>query len=71
VNATFHENVFVAEPQADAYIRLARWAALDVGVGYRAIGGGDRIGNVDVNHRLSGVSGSIPRQIGGRSRTGS
>ena len=71
VNATFHEHVFVAEPQADAYIRLTRWAALDVGVGYRAIGGGDRIDNINVDHQLNGVSGSISVQIGGRSRTGS
>lgn len=50
---------FVFEPQATFTLRLARWAQLGLGVGYRLTEGG---GSLD--ERLRGVSGSVSVRLG-------
>lgn len=55
----FHEQFFVAEPQADVTFRIASWGRLDAGAGYRAIGAGH--GN---ERRLRGATASISFQVG-------
>ena len=57
------EYFFVAEPQASAVIQFARWARLNVGVGYRLTAGA---GPLDDD--LSGASASIAIQFGGGAR---
>ena len=50
---------FIAEPQADLLVRLTRHLRLEVGAGYRLIGGADGFAD-----RLRGASGSIALQVG-------
>ncbi len=52
------EAFFVAEPQADLLVKLTRKLRLDMGVGYRLIGGA-----YNLNNRLRGPSGSVALQI--------
>lgn len=54
------EDFFVAEPELDVRLRLARTVRLTGGVGYRLIGAGHR-----GDSRLRGAVGSIALQIGG------
>jgi hypothetical protein len=56
-----NDDFFIAEPQVNALLSLTKWMRLDVGVGYRLIGGADLLGD-----DLRGISGSIALQIGGR-----
>lgn len=56
-----NEDFFIAEPQVNAVLSLTKWMRLDVGVGYRLIGGADLL-----NDDLRGISGSIALQLGGR-----
>jgi hypothetical protein len=58
-----HEYFFVAEPQASLILHFARWARLDVGVGYRFTAGAGPL-----DDELSGVSASVAVQFGGASR---
>jgi hypothetical protein len=53
---------FVAEPQANLLINISRRMRVNVGVGYRAIGGTEGIDN-----RLRGATGSIALELGGSS----
>jgi hypothetical protein len=53
-------DVFVAEPQADLLVNLARRIRLDWSVGYRVVGA-----DGDFDRRLRGVTGSVGLQIGG------
>ena len=55
-----HDDFFVAEPEADVRIKLAKHARLTAGVGYRFAGAEHR----DTN-RLSGAVGSLGIQFGG------
>jgi hypothetical protein len=57
------EYFFVAEPQAGVVLHFARWARLDLGVGYRFAAGAGRL-----DDELSGASASIAIQFGGTSR---
>jgi hypothetical protein len=56
-----NDDFFIAEPQVNALLSLTKWMRLDVGVGYRLIGGADLLGDDP-----RGISGSIALQIGGR-----
>jgi hypothetical protein len=56
----FREHFFIAEPEADVRIRLAKGFNLTGGVGYRLIGDAAREGD-----RIRGVTGSVALQIGG------
>jgi hypothetical protein len=58
----FRQNFVVAEPQGDVILRVARHVRVDIGAGYRLIGGADGI-----NDRLRGATGSVSVQIGGPS----
>jgi hypothetical protein len=58
----FDEGFFVFEPQAELVVSLARWARLNVGFGYRAIGDAD-----GMESRLRGASGGIALELGGSS----
>jgi hypothetical protein len=58
----FDEGFFVFEPQAELVVSLARWARLNVGVSYRAIGDADGMEN-----RLRGASGGVALELGGSS----
>jgi hypothetical protein len=53
------ETFFVFEPQANVTWRLARWLALNAGVGYRLVAGADFL-----DDELRGVSGNIGLQFG-------
>jgi opacity protein-like surface antigen len=54
-----NDGFFVAEPEANLIVHLARNARLMVGVGYRAIASSEN------NTRLRGATGSVALQIGG------
>jgi hypothetical protein len=56
-----NEDFFIAEPQLNAVMSLTKWLHLDVGVGYRLIGGADLL-----SEDLRGISGSVALQLGGR-----
>ena len=56
-----HDGFFVAEPQLDLLVKLTDRLRLTSGVGYRLIGGAERI-----DDRLRGVTGTIGLQIGGK-----
>jgi hypothetical protein len=58
----FDQGFFVAEPQAELLIGLARNVRLNCGVGYRAVGAANGVEN-----RLRGVSGGIGLEFGGAS----
>jgi hypothetical protein len=55
----FDQEFLIFEPQADLLVRITRSIRLDAGVGYRVIGGAERVEN-----RLRGVTGSIGLQFG-------
>ena len=57
------EYFFVVEPQASVVWHFARWARLDVGVGYRLTAGAGAL-----DEDLRGASGSVAIQFGGASR---
>jgi hypothetical protein len=61
-NVRFHEGFFLAEPDVDVMLRVARHMRIAVGAGYRFVGtdGPD-------SSRLRGATGSIALQIGGGS----
>lgn len=58
----FHEGFFIAEPEADAMLRLTNHLRLTGGIGYRLIGASH-----DVDDRIRGITGSIGLRIGGGS----
>ena len=53
------ETFFILEPQANVTWRLARWLALNAGVGYRVVAGADVL-----DDELRGVSGNVGLQLG-------
>lgn len=55
-----HEDFFVAEPEADVRVRLASFARLTAGIGYRFTAG-----ERDRNSRLQGAVASVGVQFGG------
>jgi hypothetical protein len=57
------EYFFVVEPQASVVWHFARWARLDVGVGYRLTSGAGAL-----DEDLRGASASVAVQFGGASR---
>lgn len=57
------ETFFIAEPQVNALVNVSRWCRINVGVGYRLIGGASTI-----DDRLRGVSGTIAVQVVGGGR---
>ena len=64
----FRQDFYVAEPEVDAIVRLAKHLQLTVGAGYRFTGSdrnGRDIGFGIPDSRLSGAVGSIGLQIGG------
>ena len=62
-NATVavHDDFFVAEPQVNVMWNISSGQRLVFGVGYRAVGNAPLLGD-----QLSGVSGSVSFQIGGK-----
>jgi len=58
--ALWSDTYFIAEPQANVLLNLSGWCRLNVGVGYRLIGGASMI-----DDQLRGVSGTIAVQFGG------
>jgi hypothetical protein len=58
----FHDQFFVAEPQASLVFKVTNWLRLNSGVGYRVIGGAG-----GVEDRLRGTTGSFALQFGGGS----
>jgi hypothetical protein len=58
------EYFFVVEPQASVVWHFARWARLDVGVGYRLTAGAGAL-----DEDLRGASASVAVQFGGARRT--
>lgn len=54
------DDFVLAEPQITVVLRLARWARLDVGGGYRFVGSSDYL-----KDQLKGASGSIAVRLGG------
>lgn len=59
-NGRFRQDFFIAEPQADLTIRLARRIALDVAAGYRFIGAAHGF-----ERDLRGATGSVAVRFGG------
>ena len=53
------ETFFIVEPQANVTWRLARWLALNAGVGYRLVAGADFL-----DDELRGISGNVGLQFG-------
>jgi hypothetical protein len=58
--APWTETFFIAEPQVNALLNVSNWCRINVGVGYRLIGGASAI-----DDQLRGVSGTIAVQFGG------
>lgn len=56
----WNDTFFIAEPQVNALLNLTDWCRINVGVGYRLIGGASLI-----DDRLRGVSGTLAVQFGG------
>jgi hypothetical protein len=50
----------IFEPQANAFVSVTRWLRINVGVGYRVVGGSDAL-----DDELRGVSGTVAVQFGG------
>ncbi len=65
------QNLFVAEPEVDALVRITKHLRLAVGAGYRFTGserrGRDGFGGGNGRSRLNGAVGSVGLQIGGGS----
>jgi hypothetical protein len=60
VNVRFHDDFFIAEPEATVTVRLTRHFRVNGGAGYRLIGGAR-----GTRDRLQGATGSLALQIGG------
>lgn len=56
----WNDTFFIAEPQVNALLNLTGWCRINLGVGYRIIGGAPMI-----EDRLRGVSGTLAVQFGG------
>jgi hypothetical protein len=55
----FHEDFFVAEPQASVLVNFSPTLRLNAGVGYQAVARADSL-----NSRIRGVSGSVALEVG-------
>lgn len=58
----FHDQFFIAEPEVNVSLRLAKWLRLSGGVGYRVIGSAEGL-----EDRLRGTTGNLALQFGGGS----
>jgi hypothetical protein len=54
------DTFFIAEPQVNALLNVTGWCRINVGVGYRLVGGASLL-----DDRLRGVSGTVAVQFGG------
>ena len=67
VNVRVRDGLFVAEPEANVFVRLGRNVRLTGGVGYRLVDRGRNFDHGDTDKRLRGATGTIALQIGGGS----
>jgi hypothetical protein len=67
INVRVRDGFFLAEPEANVFVKLARNVRLTGGLGYRLVDGGRNFDHHDNDNRLRGVTGSIALQIGGGS----
>ena len=63
VRVIFHDQFFVAEPEVNVSLKLAKWLRLSGGVGYRVIGSAEGL-----EDRLRGTTGNLALQFGGGCR---
>ena len=62
VRVVFHDQFFIAEPEANVSLKLTKWLRLSGGVGYRVIGSAEGL-----EDRLRGTTGNLALQFGGGS----
>ena len=64
-NVRVRDGFFVAEPEINVFVRLARNVRLTGGIGYRLVDARRNFDYSDDDNRLRGASGSVALQIGG------